>query len=57
MAVLGAGLRLTALVEHDSVPFQPFVGAMTCDAETGEYRLAVRPERLPATFTLIAVKD
>jgi len=57
MAVLGAGLRLTVLVEHDSVPFQPFVGAMTYDAETGEYRLAVRPERLPATFTLIAVKD
>ena len=57
MAVLGAGLRLTTLVEHDSVPFQPFPGAMTCDPETGEYRLAVRPERLPATFTLIAVKD
>ena len=57
MAVLGAGLRLTALVEHDSVPFQPFPGAMTYDPATGEYRLAVRPERLPATFTLSAVKD
>ena len=57
MAVLGAGLRLTALVEHDSVPFQPFPGAMTYDPATGEYRLAVRPKRLPATFTLSAVKD
>jgi len=43
--------------EHDSVPFEPFQGAMTLDSETGEYRLAVRPERLPATFTLSAVKD
>ena len=57
MAVLGAGLRLTVLVEHDSVPFQPFPGAMTYDPATGEYRLAVRPERLPATFSLSAVKD
>jgi 2-polyprenyl-3-methyl-5-hydroxy-6-metoxy-1,4-benzoquinol methylase len=57
MAVLGAGLRLTALVEHDSVPFQPFPGAMTYDPKTGEYRLTERPERLPATFTLTAVKD
>jgi len=57
MAVLGAGLRLTGLVEHDSVPFQPFPGAMTYDPETGEYRLTERPERLPATFTLTAVKD
>jgi len=57
MAVLGADLRLTALVEHDSVPFQPFPGAMTYDPETGEYRLTERPERLPATFTLTAVKD
>jgi hypothetical protein len=30
---------------------------MTYDPETGEYRLAERPERLPATFTLTAVKD
>jgi SAM-dependent methyltransferase len=57
MAVLGAGLRLTALVEHDSVPFQRFPGAMTYDPATGEYRLTERPERLPATFTLSAVKD
>jgi 2-polyprenyl-3-methyl-5-hydroxy-6-metoxy-1,4-benzoquinol methylase len=57
MAVLAAGLRLTTLVEHDSVPFQRFPGTMTYEPETGEYRLAERPERLPATFTLSAVKD
>jgi 2-polyprenyl-3-methyl-5-hydroxy-6-metoxy-1,4-benzoquinol methylase len=56
-AVLDAGLRLTALVEHDSVPFEPYPGIMTCDTETGEYRLTERPGRLPATFTLTAVKD
>jgi len=56
-AVLDAGLRLTGLVEHDSVPFEPFQGAMTHDPVTGEYRLTERPERFPATFTLTAVKD
>jgi 2-polyprenyl-3-methyl-5-hydroxy-6-metoxy-1,4-benzoquinol methylase len=56
-AVLEAGLRLTALVEHDSVPFQPYPGIMTCDPDTGEYRLTDRPGRLPATFTLVAVKE
>jgi len=55
-AVLGAGLRLTTLVEHHTVPFQPFPG-MTLDEETGEYALSVRPERLPGSFTLAAVKD
>ncbi|HSN10835.1 MAG TPA: class I SAM-dependent methyltransferase [Propionibacteriaceae bacterium] len=55
-AVLDAGLRLTSLVEHDSVPFEPFQGLMSYDEATGEYRLAERPERLPATFTLTAVK-
>lgn len=56
-AVIEAGLRLTRLVEHDSVPFEPFPGLMTYDEETGEYRLGERPQRLPATFTLTAVKE
>lgn len=55
-AVLDAGLRLTGLAEHDSVPFEPFPGAMTYDPDTGEYRLTERPDRFPATFTLTAVK-
>jgi SAM-dependent methyltransferase len=56
-AVLDAGLRLTSLAEHDSAPFEPYQGIMTCDPATGEYRLTERPERLPATFTLTATKD
>ena len=54
-AVLDAGLRLTGLTEHDSVPWEAFDG-MVLDPATGEYRLADRPERLPASFTLTAVK-
>ncbi|MGC3955682.1 MAG: class I SAM-dependent methyltransferase [Propionicimonas sp.] len=54
MAVLDAGLRLDLLAEHDSVPYQALPGLMVPDGPFGEYRLADRPERLPATFTLIA---
>ncbi|MFZ0529489.1 MAG: class I SAM-dependent methyltransferase [Propionicimonas sp.] len=54
-AVLSCGLRLTTLVEHDSVPWPAFP-EMTLDPDSGEYRLAERPERLPASFTLTAQK-
>lgn len=54
-AVLAAGLELTALVEHDSLPWDALPGLMVAD-EAGEYRLRERPERLPATFTLTARK-
>ena len=53
-AVLDAGLELTSLTEHDSVPWAPFEGMVLDDA--GEYRLAERPWRLPASFTLTATK-
>lgn len=53
MAVLEAGLTLELLVEHDCVPWNALPGLMVCD-ESGEYRLADRPGRLPASFTLIA---
>lgn len=52
-AVLDAGLALTSLTEHDSVPWEALPGMMSRD-ETGEYRLTDRPRRLPATFTLTA---
>lgn len=55
-AVLSAGLELTALVEHDSVPWLALPGLMEHDEAIGEYRLRDRPERLPASFTLIAAK-
>ncbi len=53
MAVLDAGLALEQLVEHDSVPWDALPGLMVPD-EAGEYRLADRPGRLPASFTLVA---
>lgn len=53
-AVLDAGLELTSMTEHDSVPWDALPGLMVLDEETDEYRLRDRPERLPATFTLTA---
>ena len=54
-ALLANGLELTQLVEHDSVPWEALVGQMV-RVELGEWRLADRPERLPHTYTLQAVK-
>ncbi|MFC8923225.1 class I SAM-dependent methyltransferase [Cellulosimicrobium sp. NPDC057127] len=53
-AVLDAGLELTSLTEHDSVPWDALPGLMVEDETTGEHRLRDRPERLPASFTLTA---
>jgi SAM-dependent methyltransferase len=55
-AVLDAGLRLTQLVEHREVPWEALPGQMT-RGEDEECRLTERPERLPLTYTLQAVKD
>jgi SAM-dependent methyltransferase len=55
-ALTDAGLRVTGLVEHDSVPWDALPGQMTRD-ERGEFRLTDRPERLAASYTLRAVKD
>ncbi|MGP4029277.1 hypothetical protein [Actinomadura sp. 3N407] len=49
-------MRLTGLIEHDSVPWQALPGHMIVD-EIGEWRLAERPERLAASYTLQAVKE
>jgi SAM-dependent methyltransferase len=54
-AVLDAGMELTMLVEHDSVPWEPLPGQMVKD-EFGEWRLDERRERAPLTYTLQAVK-
>lgn len=53
-AVLDAGLRLTMLVEHDSVPWEALPGRMV--AEDGEWRLIEHRERVPLSYTLQAVK-
>lgn len=54
-AVLDAGMDLTMLVEHQSVPWEPLPGQMVKD-EHGEWHLADHPERVPLTYTLQAVK-
>lgn len=52
-ALLDVGLVLTALVEHDSVPWNALPGQMH-ELENGEWRLTDRPERLPHSYTLQA---
>lgn len=54
-ALFEAGMQVTALVEHDSVPWEALPGLME-QVELGEWRLRDRPERLPHTYTLQAVK-
>lgn len=54
-ALHAEGLQITGLVEHDSVPWDALPGQMTKD-DRGEWRLADRPWRLAASYTLQAVK-
>ncbi len=54
-ALFEAGLDVTMLVEHDTVPWEALPGQME-QVELGEWRLRDRPERLPASYTLQAVK-
>ena len=56
-ALLGHGLQLLALEEHDSVPWNALPGEMAPVSELpGEWRLIDRPWRLPHTYTLQARK-
>ena len=55
-ALLDAGMQLTGLVEHDSVPWNALPGQMVPTEADGEWRLADRPERLPHTYTLQGVR-
>jgi len=54
-ALLDAGMQLTTLVEHDSVPWEALPGQMERTDEK-EWRLVDRPWRLPLTYTLRAIK-
>ncbi len=54
-ALLDRGLVLTMLVEHDSVPWEALPGLME-KLDGGEWRVRDRPERLPHSYTLQAVK-
>ncbi len=56
-ALLDAGMTLTGLVEHDSVPWDALPGYMEqLPGNLNEWRLKDRPWRLPHTYTLQAVK-
>lgn len=55
--LLAAGLQITALEEHDTVPWEALPAQMEQVPEVfGEWRLRDRPERLPHSYTLQAVK-
>jgi SAM-dependent methyltransferase len=54
-ALLQAGLTITGLVEHRSVPWEALRGRMTL-IPGDEWQLSDRPERLPHTYTLQAVR-
>jgi SAM-dependent methyltransferase len=54
-AVIDAGLTVRQLVDHDSVPWEFLDGQME-QIGGGEWRIADRPERVPHSFTLQAVK-
>ena len=54
-AVLDHGMQLTTLVEHTSVPWPAIPNQMEL-LDGGEYRLLDRPERLPHTYTLSAIR-
>ena len=53
-ALLEAGLTVTGLVEHMTVPWNALPGRMR-ELENGEWQLIERPERLPHTYTLQAL--
>jgi len=55
-ALLGAGLRLTMLVEHDTMPWTAPPGKMA-DTGRAEWALANRRWRAPMSHTLQAVRD
>lgn len=56
-ALLERGFTITQVVEHDSVPYRALGEQMAPHPDhPGEFRLAERPERLAASYTLQAVR-
>ena len=55
-ALLRVGMEITAFEEHDSVPWQALGRDQMESIGGGEYRLVDRPERVPMSYTLQAVK-
>jgi SAM-dependent methyltransferase len=56
-ALLSRGMRVTGLVEHDSVPWEALEQGMMERLPNGEFRLVERPWRVACSYTLQAVKD
>ncbi|MDT0116532.1 class I SAM-dependent methyltransferase [Microbacterium sp. PRF11] len=54
-ALLDRGLRLDALVEHDSVPWEALPGRMT-ERPDGEFALTEQPSVVPLSYTIRASK-
>ncbi|MNJ25478.1 Ubiquinone biosynthesis O-methyltransferase [compost metagenome] len=54
-ALLGHGLLITALVEHDSIPWEALPGQMSLQ-DNGEWVLSQDRWRLPLSYTLQAMK-
>lgn len=54
-ALLERGLRLDALIEHDSVPWEALPNRMTLRAD-GEYALTEQPSVMPLSYTIRASK-
>ena len=54
-ALLDAGMAITGLTEHDSVPWDALPGQMT-QISGGEWQLTDRPWRLAHSYTLQAIK-
>ncbi len=54
-ALLDRGLRIDALVEHDSVPWEALPGRMTLRPD-GEYALTEQPSVMPLSYTVRASK-
>ena len=56
-SLLANGMEITMLDEHDTVPWDALPGQMSVVPGTNhEWQLTDRPERLPHTYTLQAVK-
>jgi SAM-dependent methyltransferase len=54
-ALLDAGMQITGLTEHDSVPWEALPGQME-QVDLGEWRVSDRPWRLAHSYTLQAIK-
>ena len=55
-ALLDAGMRLTMLIEHQTVPWTALPGRMV-DTGSGEWALTGRRWRAPMSYTLQAIKE